>query len=140
MPSSSKKQRIREAIVAILDTNAAIVALTSRANGNVVAWSDLADTVKPCIAYLVVALTKVDGSADQRRAVVQFTAVAEQESTANELIAAVDAALTTLAFAALASPLAAIRLPLEESERSHLFDFDADVERADLDAVLHITF
>src|SRR4051812_2895389 len=97
MASSSKKQQLREAIVAVLDTDAGIVALTSRASDNVVAWGDLDPTTAPVIAYHVVAFTKLGGSADQRRALVQFTAVAETEKTANELIAAVDAALTTVA-------------------------------------------
>lgn len=101
---SERVQQVREAVVAILDTHASVVALTGRASGNVVPWDDLGDGHVPAIAYQFVA--DDFGPIENSRAIqMQFTAVASSETAANELIALVMTLLTWSAFNALATPL-----------------------------------
>jgi hypothetical protein len=137
----SRIETLRVAIVAALDTAAALVALTGRASANVVAWDDLdAEGPFPVVAYQVVSMERSSMSGDSWRARVQFTAVASTEALANELIAAVDVSLTTSTLAALPQPLDACRLSIEEQLLAVSLDDVAELERADFDAILLVTF
>lgn len=93
-------QQMREKLVAILDTAAAVVAITSRASGNIVEAQTLAAATLPSVAYAVVVVPRVGGDGDRRRFTVQFDAFAAKESVANELLYAVETTVTASAFAA----------------------------------------
>lgn len=87
-------QAIKEVIVAVLDTNAAVVALAGRPNGTVIPYDDLGDPVIPGIEYAVISIVQIGGIGDTRRALITFTASAELESDANALLDAVEKNLT----------------------------------------------
>lgn len=94
MPAADFVQAVKEAIVAALDTNSAVVALAGRANGNVIPFDDLGDPVIPSIEYMVVVATMIGGIGDTRRVLVTFNGNAELESDANALLDAVEKNLT----------------------------------------------
>jgi hypothetical protein len=87
-------EAVKQAIVIVLDTNSAIVALAGRANGTVIPYDDLGDPVIPGIEYMVVVTTMIGGIGDTRRVLVSFTANAELETDANALLNAVEKNLT----------------------------------------------
>jgi hypothetical protein len=105
------RQRLRVALVAVLDTAAAIAALTGRASDNVVAWNALALAPKPCIAYRIVDCRENPESGEGWDARVQFTTVADgddADETVEELQGAIRETLTAPALLAAgldASPL-----------------------------------
>ena len=135
-------QRVREALVAVLDAAPGIVAITGRPNANIVAWADLSlESDLPILAYQVVSLVQITGSGDQRRARIQLTAAArDDEAIAQELLNAASIALTTPALAALAAPLDACRIQSDEQVLAGDFELAEQVARADMDVVLDITF
>lgn len=90
------EEGINEAIVAVLDTLPAIVALTGRSNGNVIPFDDLAEPVSPAIEYLVITTVEIGGIGDTRRAYVQFTASAEGKDAANALLHEVEVGLNAV--------------------------------------------
>lgn len=135
--ASDVVQRVREAIVGILDTKAAIVALTGRANRNVLPFQKLADATVPVLAYFVVTANNAGGIGDTRRVVVQFTAAAVSESVANALLEAVENSLTAPAFAALAAPLDA--MTESWSRRGEVEVAEDGTFSADLDVSLIVT-
>lgn len=107
------KQRLRVAIVAALDTAAAIAALTGRASDNVVAWNAVAAATKPLVAYSIVDCRENGESGEGWDARVQFTAVAEgddADSIVEELLGAVRDRFTADVLLALAAPLDAAPL------------------------------
>ena len=83
-------QRTAEAIVAILDTNAPVVAITGRANGNIVPFDDLADAPLPIISYIDVTSATAGGIGDTRRVIIQFTVAGNTKAIANALLEAVE--------------------------------------------------
>jgi hypothetical protein len=117
-------QKVREAIVTILDTHASIVAITGRANGNIVSWDTLADqspTEVPILAYLFVVARKLPADGDTREALFQLTADGPKESQRHELLGVVEQLLDQPAFLALATPLDAFEV------NSIRRDFNLDV-------------
>jgi hypothetical protein len=92
---------INDAIVLVLDTNAAIVALTGRVNGNVIPFDDLGDAVIAGIEYSVISIVQIGGIGDTRRALITFTASAELKADANALLDAVERNLTCPAMLAV---------------------------------------
>lgn len=106
-------QKVREAIVAVLDTHSSIVAITGRASGNLVSWETLADEEPsgvPVLAYLFVVATKLASDGDTREALFQLTAAAPKESVRHELLGVVESLLDQPAFLALAAPLDAFEV------------------------------
>jgi hypothetical protein len=98
MPTTDIVQRTSEAVVAMLDTAPDIVALTSRANGNVIPFDDLADAALPVIAYIDVTSAIAGGIGDTRRVILQFTAAGSTKAVVNALLEAVENNLTTTKF------------------------------------------
>lgn len=114
-------QQSREAIVAVLDAYPPIQALTGRSSGNVVAWNPEAVVELPVIAYQFVTGPELAADGDTRELLFQFSASGEDESTAHELLGAVEQALSQLAFLALSPPFDAF------VARSIRRGFDLDV-------------
>lgn len=107
-------QRAREAMVAVLDTNAAIVARTGRASGNLIDIEDGGEE-SPLPILLYEFQSDEPGPILGSRALHwQFHAAALSQGAANELVALVEPALTYGALAALATPLDAY---VERAER-----------------------
>lgn len=141
--------RLSAALVAVLDTAPAVVAVTGRARGNVVPWeSGEANVPLPVLAYLVVTAQPALGT--QWRAPVQLTASAvgtepgvtpakSAREQANALIAATLDALSATAFAALATPLDARREFDRDVLRTVEHDTDDGAARADLDVSILFT-
>lgn len=98
MPTTDLVQRTAEALVAILDTNAGVVAITNRANGNIVPYDDLADAPTPIISYIDVTSAIAGGIGDTRRVIIQFTVAATTKAVANALLEAIENGLTTTNF------------------------------------------
>ena len=133
--STDHLQRVRVALVAVATADAGVQAVTGRATRNLVAWRDLgAAPALPVAAYHVV--TAVPLGAGWWRATVQITAAAATEEQANALLAALSAALTAPAFAALPTPLDAYRESDREARRAVDYDTDEGAARADLDVSL----
>jgi hypothetical protein len=136
-------QILREAIIAVLDTHADIVAITGRGTENIVAWGSLgslddATRALGVIAYHVIVGSEVAADQNAEAHLVQFAAVAAEESVANELIGVVTRVLDGPAFLALVPPLDAraenrIRRPAP-------FDPEEDLARSDIDITLHVHF
>ena len=86
------KQRLREAIVAVLDTHAAVVALTGRASGNIADWNAVDEQLRPGLLYHIVWLSENGESGEGWDARVQITAIAEgnnADSIVEELLGVV---------------------------------------------------
>jgi hypothetical protein len=94
-------QSVRDAIIAVLDTNSAVVAKTGRPNGNVIPFDDLGESVLIGIEYMVVSAVMIGGIGDTRRVLVTFEASAELESDANALLDLIEKQLTCPAMEAV---------------------------------------
>lgn len=96
-----------EAIGAILDTHADVVAITGRPDGNIVKFDSLAttDPTQAMLAYAFIDGTELGGDGDTRNLRFQITADAPDEATINELLGVVETILEQPAFLALSSPL-----------------------------------
>lgn len=106
------KQRLREALVAVLDTAAAIAALTGRASENLVSWNALEEATRPVLVYRILSLSENGESGEGWDARVQLTAVAEgnnADATVEELLGAVCTTLTAGALLAAGVDAAPIR-------------------------------
>jgi hypothetical protein len=136
-------QILREAVVAVLDTHADIAAITGRAAENVVAWGNLgaaSDAWRSAgiIAYQVIIGTEVAADAKPEDYIVQFGAVAAEESIANELIGVIHRVLDAPAFLALVPRLDA--RATNRLRRPAPFDPDEELARADTDITLRVHF
>lgn len=138
MPTTDIVQRTRNALVAILDTNAAVVAITGRANVNVVPYDDLAEIAVPILAYLDVTASNAGGIGDTRRVVIQFTAAAASEDVANALLETVENSLTPQAFTA-AGLDACIDPENRPMRRGKAGDTEEGYFEADVDVTLLVT-
>ena len=126
-------QRVKEAIVAILDTAAGIVAITERPDGNIVPWKDLSDATLPVLAYFIVTANEIGGIGDTRQVDIQFTASASDDSVVNALLEQVELTFVEPAFAAQ-------NLNAYVSSRSRQPSPDEeDVQRGDLDISIIVT-
>jgi len=128
-------QRAREAIVAILDTNADIVTITGRADGNIVPWRNDLDSDAPILAFFMIVATPNGQPGDTREMPFQITAVGRDEAEANEMLRVVEDALTAPALAALPIPLDA--MPVNRVRRPA--PFESENYRADLEISLVVT-
>ena len=129
-------QRVTEALCRLTDTNAALVALTGRASGNVVEWETLAAAARPCVALFVVSCREVPGGMPGTYDVeTRWTAVAPRDGAGdgpfgralcNEMLAAIEGAVTGPAFQNLATVPGAVwalvgspqRTPIPRARRS----------------------
>jgi hypothetical protein len=140
VPPTDIVQYAREAIVAALDTAPLVVAVTGRANGNVVAWDTLADDAPlPIAAYRITSAAPSGGLNDERKIQVTFRAVAETESAANTLLGAIEKSLTYPRLRDAAPALEAYRLYGEEDRVAADYDEDVEACIGDFDAVLIAT-
>jgi hypothetical protein len=136
-------QILREAIVDLLDDHALIAAITGRAADNVVAWDSVGeysdvDRKAGIIAYQVIVGSEAAGDANPNDYIVQFGAIAGEESIANELINAIRRAVTGLGFRTLASNLDVT--VVNRVRRPAPFDADEGLARADIDLTLRVYF
>jgi hypothetical protein len=141
--ATDKMQILREAIVQVLDTAAGIVALTGRADENIVAWDNVgeasdADRAAGIIAYQLVTSKEVAADANPFEVLVQFGAIAAEESIANELIGAIHLVFDAPAFLALVPPIDA--RVTGRARRFVPFDADEGLARADSDITLRVHF
>lgn len=142
--ANDKLQIVREAIVAVLDTRVEIVALTGRANENIVAWDNIgevsdADREAGIIAYQVIPpVTEVSSDQNAMDLTVQFGAIAAEESKANEIISAIHQTFDAPAFLALVPPIDAH--VTGRARRPVPFDADEELARADSDITLRVHF
>ena len=141
--ATDKMQILREAIVEVLDTAAGIVALTGRADENIVSWDNVgeasdADRAAGIIAYQLVTSKEVAADANPFEVLVQFGAIAEEESIANELIGAIHQVFDAPAFLALVPPIDA--RVTGRTRRFVPFDADEELARADSDITLRVHF
>lgn len=117
MPVTDLMQRLREAVVSILDGLGAVQAITGRSAGNVVAWDSLEDAPRPVLAYLLHSFAQVGESGDARDGVLQVTAVAEgngADAIVNALLEAVEQGLTAEALYAAGVDASPVRLVRHE--------------------------
>lgn len=136
-------QRTCEALVAVLDANASVVALTGRTRLNVVPYAELVsalaerdgEAMLPLVGYTFVSGEQT-GLAPGRwdRLVFQLTAAAVDSATVFELLGVIESELTALALSNLAVPLEAY---IESRvRRGRDFDPDMAIHAADLDITL----
>jgi hypothetical protein len=128
-------QLIRECLVSALDTAPLVVAVTGRANGNLIAWDDEAAELLPIVAYRASA-TPSGGIGDERKVQITFRAVAETEALANELLGAVERSLTYPRLRDAVPSVAAYRLYSEEGRVPADYDSEVEAHVGDFDAVL----
>jgi hypothetical protein len=114
-------QVTREAIVAVVDSHADIVAITGRDAENIVAWNPDAPVERPVVAYQFITGSQRAADGDTRSLLFQFSASAHTEAEANELLGVVERILTQSAFLSLSNPLDAF------VERSTRRGFDLDI-------------
>jgi hypothetical protein len=136
-------QQLREAIVAVLDTRAEIAALTGRASENIVAWGNVgsvsdANRRAGIIAYHVIVGGEVAADQQPEDVIVQFGAVAGEESIANELINLVRRFVNGTQFQTLGTPLDVVAT--NRVRRPVPFDPDETLARADIDITLRAYF
>lgn len=135
-------QKFREAIVAVLDAHGGIAAITGRGADNVVAWGGLGavpDSYRKTglIAYQVIVGSEPAADGKPESFVVQFGAVAAEESITNELIGVVKT-IDAPAFLALVPPIDAhatnrVRRPMP-------FDSEEELARSDIDITYRVHF
>ena len=97
MPATDLEQRIIEAIVAVLDLDAGVQAITGRLTGNILPWQDSEALTYPVLLYQVPTIDPYGGAGDTRLAEVQLTAVADGEgagATTRALLERVELGLT----------------------------------------------
>ena len=138
MPPTDIVERAIQAVVAVIDSNNDISAITEKASDNVIAWNADLDAEPPVIAYRAVVATVTGSPGDTREIIFNFTAVAEAESMANELLAVLDSRiLWAPALAALSPPLDGYMT--NPVRRGIPWDSDEDFYRADLELTLVCT-
>jgi hypothetical protein len=136
-------QILREAMVDLLDDHALISAITGRATDNIVAWDSVgeysdASRKAGIIAYQVIIGSEAAADANPNDYIVQFGAIAEEESIANELVNAIRRAVNGPGFRALASNLDVT--VVNRVRRPAPFDADEGLARADTDLTLRVYF
>lgn len=101
MPPTDGAQRVCEAGVTILSADASVQSLCGRTTGLVIPWEDVGVAQTPVIAYILLDDEEIGGVADQRRATMRYTAIAEggaRQATCHSLIDRIRKALTAPAF------------------------------------------
>jgi len=129
-------QDTNEAVVAILNADAGIQAITNRTTGNVRPWKHVADEELPILLYHFVVGTEEGGSGDNRLFQYQITAYAKGPNTGsvvNNLLERVELGLTEPLLAAQgldAAPMRRTRtaVVIERDGTRELTRGDIDVE------------
>jgi hypothetical protein len=126
------------AVVAVLEANADIKAITDRNSDNVTAWNaDMLATL-PVIAYrYTVATPGGMATGDTREVLFLFTAVGATESVTNALLEAIEKIRWAPALAALNPPLDGCMY--NPVRRQIPWDEDVDAYRSDLEYTLVVT-
>jgi hypothetical protein len=114
-------QILREAIVAVLDTHADVVAITGRATENVVAWGNLGDIPV----------------ANREAGIIAYHAIVASE-VANELVNVVRRVVIGQAFHALVPPIDAV--VTNRVRRPMPFDPEDGLARSDIDITIRAYF
>lgn len=117
------RQRLRVAIVAVLDTAALVVALTGRASANIAAWNALDDIARPALLYRIVSMIQTGESGAGWNVRLQLTAIAEgndADSIVEELLGAAEQELSATALLAAgvdAAPMLISRMDGDEDDQ-----------------------
>lgn len=98
MASTHPDAILKRALVAILDTDATIVALCGRANGNVGRGNLESAAAVPGVFFQLIGFGQVGEEKDARDGIVQFTFVAPDDDVADDLKLRVEQLLTAPAF------------------------------------------
>lgn len=134
------EDRTARALVAILNADAGVQAITGRTSGNVVAWKNANDAELPVIAFLFLDGEEIGGAGDNRFFNYQLTAIAEGDGARS-----MTAALMERIELGITEPLLAAQgldaCPLRRRRRSVPEDGEASrgIERADIDLTLWVT-
>lgn len=136
------EQRLVEGLVAILNADAGVRALTGRTEGNLLPFGTAEVVPYPVLLYQVVQIAETGGAGDTRNALVQITALAEGNNagaTARALIERVELGVTQPLLAATGLDAAVVRrfrrsLPIEATA-----DGSRGIARADIDLTLYVT-
>jgi hypothetical protein len=135
--------RVCAAIVAILDGDAGVQAITGSASGNVMRWgAPSRDVVQPRLLYMPLTGSPVGGTGDTRDVAVQLTAVAAGAGAQAKCYALIERVELAIDFAALdAQGLDAI--PLDRLFRRYEGPVDPEggeeQARADVDILIRVT-
>lgn len=145
-PPTDLLERCERAVVAVLDTNAQIAAITGRANGNVLPWDTETETDLPVVAYRDTIATRggaAPATGDSREVMFLFSAVAASEADVNALLEVIEggnappAIVWSVALAALNPPLDGFFY--NPVRRNVGWDSDVDGYRKDLEFTLVVT-
>lgn len=145
-PPTDLLERCAIAVVAVLDSHAQIVAITGRANGNVLPWDVEDETELPVIAYRDTIATRggqAPATGDSREVMFLFSVVAATESEVNALLEVIEGGHAAPKVI-WAPALAALNPPLDGCfvnpvRRNVGWDSDADGYRKDLEYTLVVT-
>jgi hypothetical protein len=141
MTATDIEALLNEAIVAVLDIDAGVVAITGRPSGNILPMQDVGTLGLPVLLYLLIDLASNGSAGDTRLALFQFSAIAEGNdaaSTTAALMERIELALTEPALAAQGLDACPYGRP---RRRRIAADADASraVARADMDFTLLVT-
>lgn len=146
IPATDLIERAKVAVVAVLDTNAQISAVTGRANGNIIAWATETETEQPVIAYRATVATRggaAPANGEGREVMFLFSAIAATEPEANALLEIIEGGWVPPAIL-WAPALAALNPKLDgyfynPVRRDIGWDSDVDGYRNDLEYTLVVT-
>jgi hypothetical protein len=145
-PITDLIDRAKIAVVAVLDTNPQIVAITGRNSGNVLPWDAEYETEQPVVAYRATIATRggnAPATGDSREIMFLFSAVAPTDSESLALLEVIEggnappAIVWVLALAALPEPFDGCFV--NPVRREVGWDSDADGYRNDLEFTLVAT-
>lgn len=145
-PATDLLERCARAIVAVLDTNAQISAITGRDEANILPWDAEMETETPMVAYRDTIATRggaAPATGDSREVMFLFSAVAPTESECNALLEVIEGGHAPPKIV-WATALAALNPPLDgyfynPVRRNVGWDSDADGYRKDLEFTLVVT-
>lgn len=145
-PPTDLIERAKIAVVAVLDANAQISAVTGRASGNMIAWATEGEAEQPVIAYRATVGTRggaAPANGDGREVMFLFSAIAETEPEANALLEIIEGGWLPPAIVWVTA-LAAQNPPLDgyfynPVRRDIGWDSDVDGYRNDLEYTLVVT-
>lgn len=146
-PITDIVDRAKIAIVAVLDTHPQIVAITGRANGNLIPWDAETETEQPLVAYRATVATRggaAPATGDSREIMFLFSAVGENESETLALLDVIEGGTDPAQDVVWSVALAALVPPFDGCfvnpvRREVGWDSDADGYRNDLEYTLIAT-
>lgn len=134
------EDRTARALVAILNADAGVQAITGRTRRNLVAWGDVNDAELPVLAYQFIDGEEIGGAGDNRFLNYQITAIADGDGARS-----MTAALMERIELGITEPLLAAQgldaCPLRRRRRSVPMEGEASrgTNRADIDLTLWVT-